>query len=54
MLFQGVYATDCAPSHRVYRAKATQDFLRNVVLDFNSVEEWALHSARFNPLGYLV
>jgi len=37
-----------------HRAKATQDFLQNVVPDFVSAKECPTHSPDLNPLDYLV
>ena len=42
---------DSAPS---YRAKATQDFLWNVVPDFIGAEVWVPHSPDFNCLDYSI
>jgi len=42
---------DSAPSHR---AKATQDFLRNIVSNFISAKVLAPHSPDLNPLDYSV
>jgi len=42
---------DSMPSHR---AKATQDFLQNIVPDFISAGVWAPHSPDLNPTDYLV
>ena len=46
-----VFMQESSPSHR---AKATQDFLRNVVPDFISAEEMTPHSADLNSLDYSV
>jgi len=44
-----VFIQDSAPS---YRAKATQQFLRQNTPDFTAADEWTSNSPDFNPLDY--